>query len=226
MLNIRLVDPGEDPSVVEEFYAAQTRTYAEFAAEKAATKVQPSDLELGCVYYILATDEHTGELAGGLRLYLRRGGARLPVERALAGNHSLLKQIAMQGRHGIAEVCGLWAQSCWRSTGLSSALMRVAVASMPLLHVHHGIGFTHHHIIHTRLTAPIGWVFDSSASMVPYPDARYQSTVVWIDPLTLLNAQPEQRSLIFQLRAAMRRGEMVRWSLNGHVEPTLDEART
>lgn len=226
MLNIRLVDPGEDPSIVDEFYAGQSRAYAEFAAEKAATKVQASDLELGCVYYILATDEHTGELAGGLRLYLRRDGARLPVERALANNHSLLKQIGIRGRHGIAEVCGLWAQSCWRSTGLSNALMRAAVAAMPLLNVHHGIGFTHHHIIHTRLTAPIGWVFDSTASMVPYPDARYQSTVVWIDPLTLLNAQPDQRSLIFQLRAAMRHGEGVRWSLDGHVEPTLDEART
>jgi hypothetical protein len=229
MLNIHLVDPGEDAGVVDEFYAAQTRTYAEFAAENAATNVQPSDLERGCVYYIIATDEHTREYAGGLRLYLRRGGAKLPVERALANNHGLLKQIAIQGRHGIAEVCGLWAQSCWRSTGLSSALMRAAVAAMPLLNVQRGIGFTHHHIIHTRLTAPIGWVFDTAVGMVPYPDARYQSTVVWIDPLTLQNAQPDQRSLIFQLRAAMRRGEPIRWSLGvGHVdvEPVLGEART
>lgn len=228
MLNIHLVDPGEDTNVVDEFYAAQTRAYAEFAAEKAATNVQPSDLERGCVYYIIATDEHTKELAGGLRLYIRRGGSKLPVERALAKNHSLIKQIGLQGRHGIAEVCGLWAQSCWRSTGLSGALMRVAVASMPLLNVSHGIGFSHHHIIHTRLTAPIGWVFDQSVGMVAYPDARYQSTVVWIDPLTLHNAQPDQRGLIFQLRAAMRRGETIRWSLNsGHVvEAALDEART
>lgn len=227
MLNIHLVDPGEDSSVVDEFYAAQTRAYAEFAAEKAATNVQSGDLERGCVYYIIATDEHTKELAGGLRLYLRRGGAKLPVERALANNHSLIRQIELQGRHGIAEVCGLWAQSCWRSTGLSGALMRVAVAAMPLLNVQRGIGFTHHHIIHTRLTAPIGWVFDSNVGMVSYPDARYQSTVVWIDPATLQNAQADQRSLIFGLRAAMRRGDVVRWSLaSGHVEPALGEART
>ena len=45
MLNIRLVDPSEDPSVVDEFYAGQTRAYAEFAAEKAATNVQPRELE-------------------------------------------------------------------------------------------------------------------------------------------------------------------------------------
>ena len=36
MLNIRLVDPGEAPSVIDEFYAGQTRAYAEFAAESEA----------------------------------------------------------------------------------------------------------------------------------------------------------------------------------------------
>ncbi len=225
MLNIRLVDPGEDPSVVDEFYAGQTRAYAEFAAEKAATNVQARELEQGCVYFVIAQDEHTGELAGGLRLYLRRAGAKLPVERVLADNHSLIEQLGRQGRRGIAEVSGFWAQSCWRGTGLPSALVRVAVAAMPTLNVQQGIAFSHHHIIYSRL-APIGWVTDTSVSSIAYPDARYQSSVIWIDPLTLRNAQPEQRSLIFQLRASMRRGEAIRWSLaGGHVESLLSEAR-
>ena len=224
MLNIRLVDPSEDPSVVDEFYAGQTRAYAEFAAEKAATNVQPRELEQGCVYFVIAQDEHTGELAGGLRLYLRRAGARLPVERVLADNHSLIEQLGRQGRRGIAEISGFWAQSCWRGTGLSSALVRAAIAAMPLLNAHQGIAFSHHHM-HSLVT-PIGWVFDPSAGRIPYPDARYQSSVIWIDPVTLRNAQPDQRDLIFQLRAAMRRGEAVRWSLaGGHVDPMQDEAR-
>jgi hypothetical protein len=227
MLNIRLVDPAEDPSVIDEFYAGQTRAYAEFAAEKAATNVHLRELEQGCVYFVIAQDEHTGELAGGLRMYLRRGGAKLPVERVLADNHRLIELLGRQSRRGITEISGFWAQSCWRGTGLPSALVRTAVAAMPMptLNVQQGIAFSHHHIIYSRL-APLGWVADASVGNIAYPDARYQSSVIWIDPLTLLNAQPEQRSLIFQLRASMRRGEAIRWSLaGGHVESMLSEAR-
>jgi hypothetical protein len=210
MLNIRLVNPSEDPAAVANFYACQSHTYAEFAAEKAAKSITKEEVDDGCVYFIVAENEHTGEFAGGLRLYLRLKGTRLPVERVLAGNHKLHKELERRSRHGIAEISGLWAQSCWRGTGLSSAMVRVAVAAMPLLNARYGIAFSHHYVLASWV--PIGFVVDPAAGSLPYPDIRYESSVIWIDPVTLRDAQPEQRALIFNLREALRRSDYIRWS--------------
>lgn len=211
MLNIRVINPGADPSVVEDFYAGQTQVYSEFAAEKAAIRLLPEDIEAGSVYLVIGQDAHTGEMAGGLRLYLRPPGIKLPVERVLADNHSLHVQLLQRSRKGIAEISGFWAHSRWRGTGLGSALVRVAIAAMPLLGAEQGIAFSHHHM--RSLVTPIGWVFDPEAGRIPYPDARYDSSVIWIDPITLRNAEPAQRALIFDLRATLRRRGEIQWSL-------------
>ena len=227
MLHLRLVNPGADPTVGEDFYAGQTQAYSEFAAEKAAKRLLQADIDDGSVYLVIAQDEHTGELAGGLRLYLRPPGIRLPVERVLADNHSLHAQLTERSRRGIAEISGFWAHSQWRGTGLGAALVRLAIAAMPLLGAEQGIAFSHHHM--RSLVTPIGWVVDAAAGRIPYPDARYESSVIWIDPLTLRHAEPAQRALIFDLRNALRRDDIIRWSLgHGELSPeqTLVEART
>jgi hypothetical protein len=211
MLVLRLVNPGADPTAIEDFYAGQTAAYAEFAAEKAATSITKEELDDGCVYFVVAQDEVTGEFAGGLRLYLRLPGTRLPVERVLSDNHMLLHELETRSRDGVAEISGLWAQGRWRGTGLSSAMVRVAIAAMPLLRARYGIAFSHHYVLASWV--PIGFVLDPLVGRLPYPDRRYESSVIWVDPVTLVNAEPEQRALIFDLRAALLRGDGIRWSL-------------
>ncbi len=226
MFNIRLFNPAADPVAVANFYTWQSCTYAEFAAEKAATSTTKEELEDGCVYFIVAEDESTGEFVGGLRLYFRLAGMLLPVERVLAGNYKLHQTLNRRSHLGIAEISGLWVQSRWRGTGLSSALVRVAVAAMPLLKAAYGIAFSHHHVL--KSWYPIGFVIDHAAGRLPYPDTRYESSVIWIDPLTLRYARPEQQALIFSHRDVLRRSGLIRWNpVDGEQSASpMSEART
>jgi GNAT superfamily N-acetyltransferase len=211
MLKICLVDPREDPTIVEEFCTRQAIAYGEFEAEKAATPITDAELDRGCVRFIVARDELTDELAGGLRLYLRLPGTRLPVERLLWDYAALVEEIERWSHRGIAEIGGTWVHSRWRGIGLGVELYRFAIAMMPLLGVTRGLAFSHHHVIPSW--EPLGWTIDQVIGSINYPDARYESSVIWIDPLTLHDADTKQRVLTFNLRAALRQNLPVRWSV-------------
>jgi hypothetical protein len=220
MITIRLVRPGEDMNVVLEFYRRQNQSYAQFSAEKAVYAPTEAEIADGSVYYVVAHDLNSGELCGGLRIHLRSIDAQLPVERALPDDQRLQQVLALQTAFGLAEMSGLWVAGFLRRTGFSSELMRVGIAAMPLLEIHRVLAFTHQHVL--DFWTPLGFSLDQSLQKTySYPDRRYRSRIIWIDPDQLVSAEPSQRKRIFLLRGQLAAGQLIYWPFEPvmHAEP-------
>lgn len=222
MLDIRLVNPADDPEAVKDVVACQTRTYAEFGSEEAARTITQEEVDEGSVYFVTAQDKLTGELVGGVRFYLRHPGVKLPVEHLLDehpewdGYDTLRAEIKRWAARGLAESSGLWVSNRWRGTGLSIAMFRVAIAAMPLFGVKRSIAFTHQHVI--GLWGPLGWTVDEHVCQIPYPDSRYNSSIIWIDPVNLSSATPAHRDIIQHHRRTLRSSSVVHWQpKNEHI---------
>jgi hypothetical protein len=210
MFEIRLVGPGADVNFVRDFAARQFESYAEFAVAKVAAAVSEQECEQEGVYFIVAVRQSTGELVGGLRIHVARPGLLLPVERALPTVGRLRVLLPLYRSRGLAEISGLWVQSALRGSGLSGVLTRAGVAAMPLLQVRHAIAFTHHHVL--RFWTPIGFAVDRRFGTHAYPDARYESSLIWLDPLALTHATPNQRAMILKMREALTSGDTIEWT--------------
>lgn len=210
MFEIRLVGPGADASFVRNFTARQIESYAEFAVAKVASAISQHECEQEGVYFIVAVQPSTGQLVGGLRIHVARPGQLLPVERALPTVGRLRVLLPLYRTRGLAEMSGLWVEPVLRGSGLSGALMRAGVAAMPLLQVRHVIAFTHHHVL--RFWTPIGFAVDRRFGTHAYPDARYESSLIWIDPQALTQAMPTQRAMILKMREAMSSHNVIEWT--------------
>lgn len=210
MFEIRLVGPGADPAFVRNFAARQLESYAEFAVSKVAAAVSEEDCEQEGVYFIVALKQSTGELVGGLRIHVARPGLLLPVERALPTVGRLRVLLPLYRARGLAEMSGVWVQATLRGSGLSGVMTRAGIAVMPLLQVRHVIAFTHHHVL--RFWTPCGFAVDRRFGTHAYPDARYESSLIWLDPLALTHATPTQRAMILKMREAMTNGETIEWA--------------
>lgn len=211
MYEIRLVGPGAEPCFVREFALRQRRSYAEFAVQQVAENIRESECEGGHgVYFVVAVEDSTSELVGGLRIHRAQPDAKLPVERALSVEvgKDILLPFGRSPR--MAEMSGLWVRPNLRGMGLSNALMRAGVACMPLIHVLHAIAFTHQYVL--DFWTPMGFAVDYRFGTHPYPDVRYQSSLIWIDTVTLERAHFAQRALILAMRDELRRGGSIRWS--------------
>jgi hypothetical protein len=209
MLSLSLVNPHLEPSVVDEFSQAQRACYEEFSAEAAVSEVAQEDLLSGRVVYFVARDE-TGAMVGGLRLHLSFPGTKLPVEHTLSQLSQLARLLESRRQHGVAEVCGLWAYSRYRGTKLSNALVRTAVAAAPLCETNLLIALSHHYVVNHW--APIGFTAEPRLGVHSYPDARYFSKVILLDPVRLATAEPEHKWRILGLRQALRMHCPIFWS--------------
>lgn len=212
MLSICVVDPQVEPTVAEEFAQAQRVCYQEFAAEAAVTEVSPEEIVSNRVLYVVARDGGSrGDIVGGLRLHFSSAtGAPLPVEQVLSRLSQLGRLLDSRRDQGIAEVCGFWIFSQYRGTGLSGALVRAGVAAMPQHGAQLAIALSHHYVV--SHWAPIGFQADHRLGVHPYPDARYSSKVILLDPLRLTTSEPEQRRKILALRHALRHRYPIFWS--------------
>lgn len=217
MITIRLVRPGEDMNMVIEFYRRQNESYARYSAEKAVYTPTEAEVADGSVYYIIAHELDSGQLCGGLRIHLRSPESPLPVERALANDIRLRQVLQTHTDAGLSEMSGLWVNGYLRRTGFSVELMRAGIAAMPLLGIHKVLAFTHQHVL--DFWTPLGFSLDQSVERVyAYPDQRYRSRIIWIDPDQLTLAEPVERMRILQLRSRLAQGQTIFWP----HEPALD----
>lgn len=224
MITIRLVRPGEDMNVVAEFYRRQNQSYARFSAEKAVYTPTQEEIADGSVYYIVAHELETGELCGGLRIHVRSSDAHLPVERALPNETRLHQLLVSLTPYGLAEMSGLWVSGYLRRTGFSCELMRVGIAAMPLLGLHRVLAFTHQHVL--DFWTPLGFCVDQTIGKTySYPDRRYQSRIIWIDPDQLTSADIVQRKQIFLLRSQLDQDRTIYWPQETMSHPLALEGR-
>lgn len=211
MLSISVVDPRVEPDIAAEFAQAQRACYHEFAVEAAVTEVSPDELKSGRVLFVVARNGGArGELVGGLRLHFSFPGTLLPVEQVMSRLSQLGRLLESRREHGIAEVCGFWIFSQYRGTGLSGALVRAGVAAVPLHRASLMIALSHHYVV--SHWAPIGFQPEPRLGVHNYPDSRYFSKVILLDPVLLSTSEPEQRRQILALRHALRHRYPIFWS--------------
>lgn len=210
MLSISVVDPRVEPDIAAEFAQAQRVCYQEFGAEAAVTEVASDELKTGRVLFVVARNGPRGELVGGLRLHFSFPGTLLPVEQVMSRLSQLGRMLESRREQGIAEVCGFWIFSEYRGTGLSGALVRAGVAAVPLHRANLVIALSHHYVV--SVWAPIGFQAETRLGVHPYPDSRYFSKVIVLDPVLLSTSEPEQRRRILALRNALRHRCPIFWS--------------
>jgi len=208
MYEIRRINPRTEPRLVDEFQAKQRLCYERYEVQNAASQIAiPRTAILdGTVHFIVAVAP-SGELVGGTRIHVRRPGNPLPMERALLHDAQLRAVLDRVQPQGVAEYAGLWALPSVRGVGLSGVLSCLAVAITPSLGVKHGCGFTHHHLL---FWTPLGFRLDEKLGFFAYPDERYQSYVLWVDPKDLRGADPAYSKVIHDMRTAQ--GRRILWS--------------
>lgn len=205
MLRIRLINPLTESDLIDEFLRRQQDCYAGFSVERAAKKVHTKRDR--SVHFVVA-ETMSGEMVGGARFHVRTDTNPLPIEKALPEDDRIHKEMAARQMVGVAEYAGLWARPEGRGTGLSAVLISTTVAASALHNVRCGLGFTHHHLI---FWTPLGFQVDNDLGFFPYPDHRYQSYVLWIDPMTLSEASPEHRHGMTLIQNALRRTRSFLW---------------
>jgi hypothetical protein len=190
---------GERPDLAELYFAGQERSYKRHPGSLAA--VLPGRVGADC--FVLARDD-AGQAHAGMRVHLRRPGAPLPVERALGALCPVSEAIA-RTKGPLVELCGTWVGPAFRGAGLAAAVTAAAVAATRALGARRIVSCAHQHVI--PLYCRFGAEVDHSLGTHPYPDERYQTSVLWADPLQC----GEEQATVDAVVARFIAGEPVRY---------------
>lgn len=152
------------------------------------------------VYVITATEN--GKMVGGVRVHLHDDKLRLPLVEAVGSDdNSVEAYVKLLAVNGVAEACGQWNANGIRKHGLSNTLIRCAVAICEQLGVKNLLGFAPLHALKIYQTVgyrPVQTVGPKDG--FPYPDERYRTKVIKVNPETLDNALDIEANLIPVLR--------------------------
>jgi hypothetical protein len=216
MLELRIVNARTDPERVAEFQRNLQHCYAAYEVQGAAQRVSISDgpdPEIISVHYVCAIAP-SGDIVGGTRIHIRGPGHLLPMEQAMPHDSRLARALNRRQSLGLVEYAGLWALPEYRGIGLSGILSCLAVAATPTIGALVGCGFTHHHL---NFWAPLGFAVDTQLGFFQYPDERYCSYVLWVEPVHMASADPEYQRVALDMREALRIARPIFW--NPEVEP-------
>lgn len=188
-----LRDPHADPSIWAHFHAQQRACYARYGATGALTegRLDPAATWMVCVV------DSAGTLEAGAKLSVRTRRHRLPIEVVLADDERLAAALEARSSEGVAEVGSLWAARTLAGHGIGGALIAATVAFSAMVGVRHLVSLAHQF---NRFTRRVGFEPDPMFDSLPYPDARYRSTINWCDARDISGAEPEVRHAIFEMR--------------------------
>lgn len=189
-------------SVVREAFDAQRSVYGSFGVECAAAK--PNDLE--GIHIVVARNED-GDLAGALRIHRRLPHRPLPVEGILQAHAGALAAIDAAGDRS-GELCGLWVDRRYRGAGLSAMLVYACLALAPRVDVDVLVSLGHQYNWFLGIT---GLIPAEAVAPVPYPDARYQSTLLFADAQTLHRVPKLAQRKVEEIRRAWTTWGSYRW---------------
>jgi len=208
-VTLEVVVAAQEPDFTEYFFRRQHACYSRFRSEAAAAPHQTRNTWKG-VILIVATDQTTGEIAGGVGLYERHPDSPLPVELAIGDTLQLQLALTRWNHEKVAELSGLWVEEHWRRTGLSTMLMLVAMSAAKLHRATKVVGFSHQHVLEFYST--IGLVPDHGVGQYHYPDHKYVSTFIWGDPIQLSTVPPEARPAIKAFASALTERRKITWA--------------
>lgn len=155
-------------------------------------------------YVLIAENETTGEMIGGIRVEVAKGPFPLPIETAIGSMDSrvydLVEKYAING--GVGELCGLWNSKTVKGVGISFFLTRAAIAIVKQLKFRTMVGICAEYTL--KMFTDVGFEINPSLGVngeFPYPDERYITRSLGIlNAETLETANPYDKERILGLR--------------------------
>lgn len=152
-------------------------------------------------YVLIAENETTGEMIGGIRVEVAKGPFPLPIETAIGKMDSrvydLVERLAING--GVGELCGLWNSKTVKGVGISFFLTRAAIAIVKQLRFRTMVGICAEYTL--KMFTDVGFEINPNLGVngeFPYPDERYITRSLGIlnaESLETANAYDKERIL-------------------------------
>lgn len=155
-------------------------------------------------YVLIAENESTGEMIGGIRVEVAKGLFPLPIETAIGKMdnriYKLVEDYAIDG--GVGELCGLWNSKSVKGVGISFFLTRAAIAIVKQLRFRTMVGICAEYTL--KMFTDVGFEINRNLGVngeFPYPDERYITRSLGIlNAETLETAHPFDKERIIGLR--------------------------
>lgn len=194
MFELTLVAPASDLTSELEFAYGLARCYRHFGVGGAVNTLAAT--QRPHVWHVVVRDAD-GRMVGGARIHETGPGSPLPALRALDDQPTLRAALVLHAtRLGPpTELAALWVEQATDGLrGLGRLVAQASIAAARHIGVARAVTFSHH-TLDTLLTG-IGMRPVEGAERIPYPDARYQSTIYDVDPRNPVNASAADREQI------------------------------
>lgn len=203
MIKIRAFRAVEDPESCETYLKGHMQVLIDYNVVK-VTSYNKSWMSNPSAYVLVAEDEDTGTMVGGIRVEVAKGLFPLPIETAIGHMdprvYDIIEQYAING--GVGELCGLWNAKSVKGVGISFFLTRAAISVVNQLRTRTMVGICAEYTL--KMFTDVGFEINrglGSNGEFPYPDERYITRSLGIlDATTLSSANPYDKERILGLR--------------------------
>lgn len=189
--------PGAEPELWDDFIDGAMSSYREHGAERAIDEDVLRDPAMTSLF--LAAIDSTGAVVGGVRAQ----GPYGDVEQSHAvvewdGQSGLIavrKMIGDRIPFGVVEIKTAWTGKHDRGRHLTAALARMPLHATAVLGAKFAMATAAAHVLDRWRST--GGIVASRIPATPYPDARYQTKMMWWDRAEFArSAEPHQISTI------------------------------
>lgn len=180
--HVIVATPAMQPALWSEYIDGARASYSTHAVEGAIEYGTVCDGRSTALFF--AVIESDGRVVGGLRVQ----GPLTHPDQAHAvrewdgrpGTEQIRSQISQRLAEGVIEIKAVWVEhDAPQHNALTSALARAFIHAMDLLCVRHAMCTAAGHAISRWQTS--GGVVSGGVAAVPYPDARYETKLMWWD---------------------------------------------
>lgn len=179
---------GNSPEMALKYHEEQQNVYKRFDIPVMVER-EPKWLANPDVYMIMAFRNHNFEQpVAGMRIDLHRPSKYLSLIDALehvSPEKALMLRAVIMSKE-VAEACGWWASPKGSKFGVANLLMRAGIVLAQQLHIKLLLGFPNQytrHVCEKFGYRTLNWIGQNGT--VSYPDERYQSTAMFLEPLLL-----------------------------------------
>jgi len=204
MLKIRAFQAINDQDSCRLFAEGHAKVLLDYGVTK-VTSSSTAWFTNPAVYVMLAQNDKTGEIVGGVRIHIADGKTRLPMEDAISiVDKRVFELIGKYAPDGTGELCGLWNAKSVVGMGLGSYfLMRAGISATVQLQLPALFALCAPHTY--QISVEKGFETEKSIGnegTFIYPKLDLIATSIIIkDTQNLPLAIPDEKKLILELRA-------------------------
>ncbi len=186
----------------EEFLEGHVRVLEDYGITNISTNNRKW-MEITSVYVVVATDESTGKVVGGIRVHIADGKEPLPVENAIGYmDDKVYKLIEKYKDLGTGELCGLWNAKSVAGYGVSLLLVRAGISIVNQIKINSLFTICGDYTL--PMVNRVGFIVEKSIGNngeFLYPKENYIARVLRkMNAVTLETAEEYDRERILDLR--------------------------